>query len=87
MNFRSVISVVIIIISIEILSAIKIQKYLSVRSSLHSMQIATSFLHREIGSDVEIDPADIITLRRKLLEWYQINRRLLPWRGDRLVFN
>lgn len=68
--------------SINIFAAIKTHtKYPSLRllHNMHASEIATSFLQRELGSDIEILPADIIHLRKKLLDWYQINRRLLPW--------
>ena len=44
--------------------------------------VVSSFLHREIGGEVEVEVSRVAKLRRDLLHWYWANRRLLPWRGD-----
>lgn len=44
----------------------------------------------EVTVDVEdcaFGETDIVAIRQKLLSWYDLNRRKLPWRGDLPPYN
>jgi A/G-specific adenine glycosylase len=47
-------------------------------------EVAKTFIVREIGAEVDIESSQIVALRTNLLLWYRANRRLLPWRGDKI---
>lgn len=47
-------------------------------------EVLSLFLQREIGAEVEIEVSRVEQLRIDLLHWYTANRRLLPWRGDKI---
>lgn len=47
-------------------------------------EVAKSFILREIGAEVCIENSQIVAVRTNLLLWYRANRRLLPWRGDKI---
>lgn len=47
-------------------------------------EVAKTFIRREIGAEVDIESSQILALRTNLLLWYRANRRLLPWRGDKI---
>jgi A/G-specific adenine glycosylase len=49
-------------------------------------EVAKTFIAREIGVEVDIESSQILALRTNLLLWYRANRRLLPWRGDKIDF-
>ena len=67
------------------------QRHRRTMSSLNSQDqifdakiIASQFLVRELGSNVNVEQEHRIVLRANLLLWYHANRRQLPWRGDEM---